>query len=458
MKKILILVFILANAFAFSQNVRNDLFSSAFFEQKGYDVLKRICYEAGDRTPGADGNWKALDILQEELEAEGLTVKREPFTMPGWKRGNDIVKITAPVERELRVAALGYVDKHAGFSADVIFLNTGKDEDFETYDVQDKIILLNSGKTSRAAVILKAAEKGAKACLFMNNKPGMLIAGVSNFFGDASALPAYTITPEEGEWIKGLLELGNPVEIYIETNSHIIPNLKSENIAVTIPGKTDKRIVVGGHFDGWDLGNGAVDNGYGIAVLFDIARLLNKYAPNNEYTVDVVWFNAEEWGLWGSKAYAEAHKDEDIIAMFNFDMPGKPLGWNVMGYEEFMPFFEEMNDSFGAYEFDRGVVNTPWTNSDHIFFMMQGIPSFTMMGHLDKDEVYYYHDFGDTFDKVNKKHLAEAAAVTSVVIYEMANRTDLPFNNMDLEASKKFFIDNELDEQLKRQGWWYEEN
>lgn len=454
-----ILIIVVAFSFsmqAFDKEKWNSFIGSAYTDHKSSYVLERMCDEAGGRLPGTENNAKALGILKEELEAIGYEVKFESFEMPGWTRGDDIVKMTEPLERELRALALGYVDNKPFFNAEILDAENGTEEDFNKIDIEGKIALVSASKTSRSKIIDIAAQNGAEAVLFINKKTGgKLICGVANFYGKPAAIPAYTITYEEGMWIKRLLKRNVPVKIDIETNSYCHDEpLIENNVVVSLSGKTDKRIVIGAHVDSWDVGNGGVDNGQGTAILYDLAYLLKKYSPENECHIDFVWFNAEELGLWGSKAYAQSHSDENIITMLNMDMTGTPIGINNFGYSEFKPFYEEILDNINGFDWEKGVVDNPWTNSDHIFFMLEGIPAFNVWGHLDEPQYDYYHDFGDTYDKQNKRYLADAAAVISVIIYELANSPKTPQARMTKQQTIEFMRKHNLEEQLKRQGWW----
>lgn len=458
MKKYFLLVLVAFSLFAndFNKEKWNTLIGAAYTEHQGYDVLERICDEAGGRLTGTENNEKALNILKSELEKIGYEVKFEEYSMPGWYRGDDVVKILEPVNRQIRAYALGYVDSKPKFTAEILDAGKGTDTEFETYDFKGKIALVSAGKSSRGTVIETAAKNGAEAVLFTNNKEGgQVLCGVSNFFGNPASIPGYTITKEEGEWIQRLLSRNVPVKMEIDTKSYCTKSpITANNVVVSLPGKTDKHIVVGAHIDSWDIGNGGIDNGQGTAILYDLAYLLKKYSPENECTIDLVWFNAEELGLWGSRAYAKAHTEENIISMLNMDMTGTPIGINNFGYSEFKPIFENIIKNINGFDWEKGVVDNPWTNSDHIFFMLEGIPSFNVWGHLDEPQYKWYHDFGDTFDKQNKKYLADAAGVVSVIIYELANNPNIPVVRQNKQETIEFMKEHKLEEQLKRQGWW----
>ncbi|MDT8323213.1 MAG: hypothetical protein RRA94_03795, partial [Bacteroidota bacterium] len=107
-----------------------------------------------------------------------------------------------------------------------------------------------------------------------------------------------------------------------------------------------------------------------------------------------------------------------------------------------------------GFDMSRGVMNQPWTNSDHQPFMLAGIPAITPLGHLDKHMVETYHDFGDTFDLVNRVYLSESAGVVAILSHVLANDTTLPYLRRSDEETAAWLIEHGLDERLKRQGEW----
>ncbi len=449
-----------AGAAAQSPALHQRLAGTAFLDNASHDMLRRLSDEAGGRWIGSPQNEHGMRILMEELRAQGLTPRLETFSAPGWVRGEDEVRMLAPSDRVFRAVALGYTDRTPAFEAAVSWVNRGFAEDFDSCDIAGRIALVTqegiSGKESplRSEVIRRAALAGARAVLFVNEKKGGLtLCGMGNFQGDPAGVPAYSITWEEGQRLKRLLDRGVPVRMRITTASRCTP-VESANIVCTLPGKTDEKIVVGAHFDSWDVGQGSVDNGVGTAVLFDVARILAAVAPVNERTIEFVWFNGEEMGLWGSRKYVEAHRGDRIAAMVNMDMTGSPRGFSAMGNDQFLPLLNELVAECRGYEMSRGVVNALWTNSDHQPFMLAGIPTITPLGHLDPGTVATYHDFGDTFDLVNKRYLSETAGVVAILTHELANRTSIPCIRRTPEETKGYLRKGNLEERLRKQGEW----
>ena len=441
-------------------NQWNAIIGSAFTDAQGYRVLMRLTDEAGGRLVGSLPNEKGLDVLTQELRALGLSARRESYTIPGWIRGDDEITMLHPAGRKLRTAALGYTDSHPVLQDSVVFAEYGFEETYRQINASGKIVLVTSEAPPHLSPLLRleaieiAANHGAKGILFINDKEGgLLLCGVTNFQGKPSPIPAYSVTFEEGKWIQRLLERTVPVVVRITTRSHCA-SMQTSNLVVTFPGTLQRKIVVGAHFDSWDVGQGATDNGTGSAVLFDVARLLKAYSAANRYTVELVWFNGEELGLWGSKRYAELNPAGGIAAMVNMDMEGSPVGFNAMGYDEALPMLSSLAKKFGGLDLHESAVSVPGTNSDHEPFMLAGIPTFSINGRLDAEKVRYYHDLGDSFDKVNRKYLSEAAAVAAILVKELANSTELTFARRTQKETIDLLRKHKVDERLKRQKEW----
>jgi hypothetical protein len=360
----------------------------------------------------------------------------------------------------LQAIALGFSDKTPEIKTEIVYLGSGLPEEYDGKDVSGKIVLVSNdapvGKEHplRCEAIRTAFSKGAKAVLFINDKIGMLnLAGVADFQDKPSPIPGFSLTMEEGLWLKRLLNDKESVIVNIKTESQCKPS-ESANIIYTLPGKSKKKIVLTAHFDSWDLSQGTVDNGYGTAILFDVCRILKNYDHNNYYTIEFAWVNGEELGLIGSGKYVEMHANDSIIANINMDMTGTPTGFNALGFDELVPFLKNIADSLKGFDFSDGVTSQPWLGSDQESFFLKGIPAITLNAYLDKDMYWWYHDAGDTFDKARKKMLSDAAAVVSVLTYELANNTSLHCPVYSEDNVIKFLKKFNLDKQLKKQMLW----
>ena len=266
-------------------------------------------------------------------------------------------------------------------------------------------------------------------------------------------IPIYNVTQEEGYWIRRLLERGQAVRVRLHTRSHC-EEIETANIVATLPGRTADTIVVGAHFDSWDLGQGAMDNGTGTAQVYAIAKVLKAHSPVNERTIELVWFNGEEQGLWGSRVHAPTMKDRPVAAMINLDMVGFPLSVNSLGYDDLLPLLERYNASLGEKKLKQGVGNINWFGSDHTPFQLEGIRAITFGGLIPPESVRYYHDFADTIDKLDPKLIPESTAAIATLVYRLANEPGLTTTRVSAADTEALFRKFALETRIQSVGLW----
>jgi Zn-dependent M28 family amino/carboxypeptidase len=266
-------------------------------------------------------------------------------------------------------------------------------------------------------------------------------------------VPVYSVTQEEGKWMSRSLKRGKPVRVRLHTRSYC-KEIDTANIVVTFPGKTEDTIIVGGHFDSWDLGQGAMDNGLGTAQLFAVAKALQEFSPKNLRTVELIWFNGEEQGLWGSRHHAPTTRGRSISAMINLDMVGLPHSVNSLGFADLIPVLEGFDASLGAHRLEKGVENTNWFGSDHTPYQLEGVRSITFGAPIAPEDVRYYHDFGDTFDKIDDEMLKNASAVIVGLTFYLANIPELDNSRASDETVKSIFKSKALRARMRNSGMW----
>jgi Iap family predicted aminopeptidase len=437
------------------QSVQDAIFAEARSDSSGHTFLTHLCDDFGGRLTGSPANRGALERTLAELKALGIEARLEPFTMPGWVRGVDEAAMVAPLHRPLRVAALSYTQPHPRFEADVVNIGDGREEDIAPLNAQGKIGLLAPNTTvPRGQYEAAAVKHGLRGILFIDRVGGgQLLARTGSFTGVPLRIPVYSITQEEGYWMFRLLKRGETVRVSLETRSHCA-EIATANLVATFPGRTADLIVVGAHFDSWDLGQGAMDNGIGTAQLYALAKLLQAHAPQNLRTVQLVWFNGEEQGLWGSRLHAPTLRDQPVAAMVNLDMVGFPLSVNALGYDDLLPLLERFNGSLGEHKLKQGVGNINWFGSDHTSFQLEGIRAITLGGLIEPDAVRYYHDLGDTIDKVDARMIPESSAVIAALVYRLANEPGLATRRVPAAETEALFRKFNLETRMQGVGLW----
>ena len=217
------------------------------------------------------------------------------------------------------------------------------------------------------------------------------------------AIPAVALSLEEGEAIRRLAE-GDPalkLSLSIECESG---EMDGGNPVGEIPGKDANAgwIVVGGHFDGHDICEAAVDNGTGIALVMELADLFAPLKGKLATGIRFMGFDAEELGLIGSKAYADGlareNRIDEIRAVLNLDTPcgGTGQTWYLNGHSELAPLAKLVADS--EPELLEIVVGSGSTASDHFSFAIHGVPATWAEGATFAG-ARHQHTAADTFDK-----------------------------------------------------------
>jgi Iap family predicted aminopeptidase len=425
------------------------------FEESGraaHGMLTRLCDDFGGRVTGSAANNGALEKLAGELRELGLQPEIESFKMPGWERGEDRVELVAPFARRLRVAALSYTQPHEAFEAGVAAVGNGAAADYPA-DARGKVALLAPGTALPMREISRiAVEQGMRGILFINREGGgQLLARTGSFVGDNLALPVYSLTQEEGQWMQRLLKRGEPVRVRLETKSRS-KEVTTANLRVVIPGRSPERIIVGAHFDSWDLGQGALDNGLGIAQLYALARSLRDRPLAR--TIELHWYNGEEQGLWGSRQAAAAIGDTPIVVMVNLDMVGVPIAVNALGDTTLVPALERWNAGRGERKLGKGVDNINWLGSDHTPYQLAGVRTLTFNAPIPRESVRYYHDMADTIDKLPVQIVADSTAIIGDLVLALADDTALGAFRRAPEDTKKLFTTFGLEPRMRGLGLW----
>jgi len=431
----------------------------AVLTEGAYHALAEMTDRFGPRMVGTSGHAQSMDWVETELATLGIETRRETFSFPGWRRAEDAVRVTKPFDRPLRAAALGYSAPAEPFEADLALYVRG-DASQEIRDgYRDRVLLVPSNvrlTASEQRQLVEAA--GARGFLLINRVAGgQLLARTANLTGESAPAPMFVLTQEEGRWLRRQLEAGETVRVQLEVTSQSVP-MTGTNLVATLPGTSGQTVVVGAHFDSWDLGQGAMDNGLGVAQLLEVARLLQSHSPGRAHTIELVWFDAEEMGLWGSRAYAERHvprgDDTHVRVMLNLDMVDTPIGINAMGFDALVPVLAEATEALGAWQFSQPLANKTWLGSDHHPFIERGVPAITLNAPIDPDAVRYYHDFADTIDKIDRYELARASAIIALVTHKLAMDTRDNLRRLSPAETTVLFQSAGVEASLRGIDWW----
>lgn len=304
----------------------------ALGDDTAYGIVEDLTTEIGPRLAGTEREAAARAWAVERLKAMGFAnVRIEPFDMKTWVRGIETAEVTAPYTGNMHISALGNSAStgEKGLEAEVVYFRTMADlEAAPEGSLKGKIAFV-SHKMTRTQTGASygqfgdvrrrgpgiAAGKGAAAIVIRSvgtdyhRNPH---TGGTNFAEGVKPIPAAALSIPDAENLERMIRrasaLGKPVKMKLVLTPRQIGTTQSGNVIAEVPGSDPDAgmILVGGHLDSWDLGTGAIDDGAGVAITAAAAKLIMD-AGTPRRTIRVVWFGAEEVGLFGGIAYAKKH-------------------------------------------------------------------------------------------------------------------------------------------------------
>ena len=436
-----------------------------FIKNNAYKTLKILSDEIGPRLTGSESAHKSANFCLDLLKKYGLVnVHLEYFDTLGWLPGKSSAEALEPLQKSLVVNSMGLSINTSpeGLIAEVIDVGHGTEEDFKRNapSIKGKIVLCGvkepaggEGSTKELEKIALASEHKALACMIISNYKGKLAKTRASAYGGYSPIPAAGITYEDGTWMRRLIEDGKKVKVKLVIQNKILDKVQSENVVADIRGseKPEEMVILGAHLDTWHLAPGAADNGSGVAITLETARILSSLNLKPKRTIRFVLFTAEEQGLIGSREYVTAHESEldDIVMMINLDVIGKwyPGFLNPLGGWEFKGKFNDLVRELKGFGMGQ-VYQQAFYDSDDFNFIVKGVPALTLKGRGERP-LSYVHTYADTFDKIEGDRLNMATAVIAITTLYSANRDERFSKRLSQEEVMKIFKERGLDTKLK---------
>ncbi|HEV2043090.1 MAG TPA: M20/M25/M40 family metallo-hydrolase, partial [Sphingomicrobium sp.] len=285
-----------------------------------------------------------------KLKAMGFAnVRIDAFTMPVWVRGAESASIIAPFPQKLMIAALGNSGSTppGGLAGEVVGFDTLADlEAAPDAAVRGKIIFVSHamprtqdgssygvfGAPRRQGPSI-ASRKGAIAIVIRSigtdyhRNPH---TGVMAFDAGVKPIPAGALPLPDADQLQRILKRAKgPVRMRLQLESTNLTNQQSGNVIAEVPGRDPSLapILVSGHLDSWDQGTGAIDDATGVAIAAAAAkRIMDAGRPLR--TIRIVWFGAEEVGLFGGLDYRAKYGKQPHYALMESDF-GADRIWKV---------------------------------------------------------------------------------------------------------------------------------
>jgi hypothetical protein len=412
---------------------------AALHDQYAWNITEGLTTEVGQRLAGTEAEAHGREWAVAKLKALGFSnVQVEPFDMPTWTRGPESVEILAPFPQKLAVAALGNSASTppAGITGEVVGFDTlAALEAAPDAAVRGKIVFVSHamprtmdgsgygffGGPRRQGPSI-ASSKGAIAIVIRSigtdyhRNPH---TGVMSFAEGVKPIPAGALPLPDAEQLQRILKRGKPVTMRLTLVSQTGRG-QSGNVIAEVPGRDPSLppVLVGGHLDSWDQGTGAIDDAAGVAIATAAARRIMD-AGRPLRTIRVVWFGAEEPGLFGGLDYMRKHAKEPHWALAESDF-GAGRIWRVT--TKLGPQREAEAKTVQAALAPLGIVpgsRDEADGSDIGPMIGAGAPAIG----LSQDGTYYFdvhHTPDDTLDKVDPEALRQNVAAWTAMLAVLA--------------------------------------
>ncbi|MEE9364626.1 MAG: M28 family peptidase [Cellulophaga sp.] len=449
MKKLGILLFFIATqSFSQVEDVKQlkAIYETSLENGKSYDWLNYLSNQIGARLSGSVQAQQAIDYTKKELETLGLDkVWLQPVMVPKWVRGAPefaYIESDPGVTNNIPICALGgsVATPTGGIKANVVEVQHLDDlKKLGKAKIEGKIVFFNrpmdpkqistfdaySGAVDqRSKGAIEASKYGAVGVIVrsMNLKLDDFPHTGGMGYGNLplnKRIPAAAISTNGAELLSITLKLNPKIKFFFRQNCQQLADVKSYNVIGEITGSTypEEIMVVGGHIDSWDLGDGSHDDGAGCVQSMDVLRILKLTGYKPKRTIRVVLFINEENGLRGGNAYAKVAKDKNekhVLAIesdsggftprgFSFDCSEANFKQAVNWKSLFEPYFVH---SF-VQGFSGSDIN-PMKSSDMV-----------LVGLSPDTQRYFdhHHSTYDTFEHVNKRELELGTATMASLIY-----------------------------------------
>jgi Zn-dependent M28 family amino/carboxypeptidase len=412
--------------------------------------LEYLTTQIGARLTGSTQMQQASDWSLKQFQAYGVDAHLETATIDhAWTRGVETSAVTSPIQKSIGIRAFGWSKATDGdVSGKVVSLEVSEPSDFDKYrgKLKGAIVLVNkpadlskaeanpenaydavipqqrglkpAGMSwrQRSDLMRQIAEEHPALVLIDSGKPDSLfnMTGGHPAF-KPSAAPMAFITHEDYDLVWRLLQAG---PVTMTANLRNTFSDKPAPVAITvaeIKGSElpDERVIIGGHLDSWDLGQGALDNGTGAMAVLEAARTLHALGWKPKRTLTFVLFTGEEQGGIGADTYVKNHATElaktDALLILDTGT-GKVYSIALENLWETGPLMSEIYQPLQEV-FDLQPLSTRYFgSSDHVEFLNKGVPAYFCM-QVPAQYREAHHSQTDTFDKVIPDQANQGAAL-----------------------------------------------
>jgi carboxypeptidase Q len=417
------------------------IIGAALTDDTAYRRLAWLTDRIGHRLSGSQSLERAVEWAVSEMKRDRLdNVRAEKVMVPRWVRGEESLELVEPKGVKLDMLGLGNSvgTPPEGVTAEAVVVRNFDELEALGERVRGKVVVYNVPFTNygqtvayRGAGASRAARHGAVAALVRSVTPVSLQTphtGSLRYLENMPQIPAAAVTIEGAELLQRMHDRGERPKVRLKMEARFLPDAESANVVAELKGseKPEEIVLVSGHLDSWDVGQGAHDDGGGCIVSWEVARLLKELNLRPRRTIRVVLYTNEENGLRGGTGYRDAHKAEvgrHVLAVESDSGVYRPTGFGLSARAtpQARADMQEIARLLSGIRADR--IDADGGGADIGPIMADGVPGAS----LNVDGSHYFdihHTHADTFDKVNPQEMAACVAALAVMAYVVADMPD----------------------------------
>lgn len=417
-----------------------SLMRAATRDSAAHNRLGKLVDGFGHRLSGSASLEAAIDWIVKEMKADGLqNVRGEPVRVPHWIRGVESAHLVKPRAVRLHMLGLGgsVATPRRGITAPVLVVTSFQDLRARAHEARGKIVLFNVPFTTyretvryRVSGASAAARAGAVACLIRSVTPFSIRSphtGVMHYDSTVARIPAAALSVEDAELLHRFQAQGQPMVLTLRMGARTLPDATSRNVVAEIVGRErpDEVVVLGGHIDSWDVGQGAMDDGGGVVAAWEAVRLIQRLGLRPRRTVRVVLWTNEENGGRGALAYRDTHESDlgkHVLAIESDNGTFTPYGFRFSGSDVALAQVQQVGALLQPMGAGKVAKEYHSPEADIAPLVERGVPGLGL--EVDRSRYFWFHHSeGDTLDKVDPAELGRCVAALAVMAYVVA---DLP--------------------------------
>eukprot|EP01104_Vermistella_antarctica_P003255 TRINITY_DN1341_c0_g1_i2.p1 TRINITY_DN1341_c0_g1~~TRINITY_DN1341_c0_g1_i2.p1 ORF type:complete len:539 (+),score=129.24 TRINITY_DN1341_c0_g1_i2:1-1617(+) len=435
-----------------------DYLTTGVGSGQAYDRLALFTDTIGHRVSGSQSLADAITYMKAALTEDGLeNVHGENATIPHWVRGQETLRMVSPRNYSMALLSLGTSvgTPVGGITAEVITVRTFEElQKMNPADVNGKIVVYNQqcdweadpigcygpSVAYRSGGATEAAKMGAVASLIRSVTSFSIYSphtGIQSYETNVTQIPTACITVEDAEMIERMCNRSTTVVLTLNMQAENYPSVVSENVVAEITGSTypDQVVLVSGHLDSWDVGQGAMDDGGGAFISWQALSAVHALGLRPKRTLRLVLWTCEEFGGIGSQQYYADHQSEasnfslvmesdlGVFTPYGIQFTGNPAATAIM--QETGQLLTSINGS---------LVTTGGDGTDIGPWMDVGVPGGSL-ANANEDYFFYHHSHGDTMAVMNSTDLDRASAIWAVTAFTIANLDDMLPKNITSASS-----------------------